>query len=147
MTTETAAVKTPKAKKPAKAASKPAPKAATPRAPGEVRWTPRRIAVVTALRQLGATSAGNAKTAGEIHARAVKAKGVPELADAAPYHGHGPKGVYLVKVCLDQYKPAELLATGYAASCKLEGERELRYYLTAKGLKVVMTPPPAKTAK
>jgi hypothetical protein len=100
----------------------------------EVNWTPRRVAIVRAMRKLSADSEENARTAGEISLVARKDKSAPELADESDYGAHGPKGVYLVKVALDVYRTTELLHNGYAASTRHAGERELRYYLTESGL-------------
>lgn len=88
----------------------------------EPNWNARRVAIVKAMRELKATSPTAGRTAAEIAAKAAK-KGAPELADR----------VDLVKVVLDVYRTAELVHNGFAASVRLEGERELRYYLTKKG--------------
>lgn len=84
----------------------------------EVRWSERRVAVVKAMRQLGAESAETARTAGEV----AVAAGIPETE------------AFRVKVALDVYRTGELLHNGYAKSVRWQGERELRYYLTEKGL-------------
>lgn len=89
----------------------------------EPNWTPRRVAVVKAMRAMGATGATGAVTAEDISVKAAKA--APELADR----------VDLVKIILDVYRTSELLHNGFAKSVKHEGERGLRYYLTAKGMK------------
>lgn len=41
--------------------------------------------------------------------------------------------VDLVKIILDVYRTSELLHNGFAESCRHEGERGLRYFLTKKG--------------
>ena len=80
-------------------------------------WNDRRTAIVKAMRTLGAVGKTTARTAGEIAAKA-KIKDVPT-----------------VKIVLDVYRTNELLHNGFADSVKHDGERELRYYLTAKGQK------------
>lgn len=85
-------------------------------------WSPRRVAIVKAMRSLNATSAEKARTATEIGTRAGKVDGV-DLG----------KRVDLVKIVLDVYRTAELLHNGFAKSTRLEGDRELRYFLTEKG--------------
>lgn len=90
----------------------------------EPNWTPRRIAVVKAMRTLGAADPSSARTAPEIAKKAGTADGI-KLGDR----------VDLVKIILDIYRTSELLHNGFAASIRHEGERELRYYLTARGKK------------
>lgn len=98
----------------------------------EPNWTPRRVAVVKAMRALGAVSATEARPAEEITAKA--SKSAPELVGR----------VDLVKIILDVYRTSELLHNGFAKSCKHEGERGLRYYLTAKGVKTEFPQPKKK---
>lgn len=98
----------------------------------EPHWSDRRKAVVLAMRKLNATSANNGATISEIAAAAAKL-GAKELADDSEYCGRKHKGEFLTFVCLDAYKTAELVYNGFAASNKVDGERGLRYYLTAKG--------------
>jgi hypothetical protein len=88
----------------------------------EVRWSDRRIAVVKAMRKLGAVSQESARTAGEI----AKKAGIKE------------DDVAKVKIILDVYRVTELLHNDYAKSYKEEGVRELRYFLTKKGREAVM---------
>lgn len=88
----------------------------------EPKWNARRIAVVKAMRTLGAVDANNARTAGDIAKKAGSPDGV-KLSER----------VDLVKIILDVYRTSELIHNGFAASTREEGERELRYYLTAKG--------------
>jgi hypothetical protein len=90
----------------------------------EPNWNPRRIAIVKAMRTLKAINPQSARTAGEIAKRAGKVDGV-DLTGR----------VDLVKIILDVYRTSELLHNGFASSVRMEGERELRYFLTAKGMK------------
>lgn len=83
----------------------------------EVVWSERRVAVVKAMRKLGAVSATTAVTASAI----AKAAGIPE------------DEVFRVKVVLDVYRVTELVHNGFAKSVRPEGSRELAYYLTPKG--------------
>jgi hypothetical protein len=83
----------------------------------EVVWNERRVAVVKAMRKLGAVSVGTAVTAGAI----AKAAGIPD------------DEVFRVKIVLDVYRTSELTHNGFAKSVRPEGSRELAYYLTAKG--------------
>jgi hypothetical protein len=89
----------------------------------EPHWNDRRVAVVKAMREMKATDPTSAKTAAEIAARA--SKKAPELKDRPD----------LVKVIGDVYRTAELVHNGFIKTVRLEGERELRYWLTPKGLK------------
>lgn len=82
-------------------------------------WSDRRVAVVKAMRKLGAVSDSTARTAEEICKSA----------------GMAADDVFRVKVILDVYRTNELLHNGFAASCRHEGERALRYFLTKKGQK------------
>lgn len=93
----------------------------------EPKWSLRRVAVVKAMRALGAVDKTTARTAEDIAKKAGTVDGI-KLADR----------VDLVKIILDVYRTAELLHNGYAASTKYDGERGLRYYLTAKGQKTEM---------
>lgn len=95
----------------------------------EPNWSPRRVAIVKAMRALGADGPTSAASAEDIMAKASKA--APELADR----------VDLVKIVLDVYRTSELLHNGFAKSVKHEGERGLRYYLTAKGMKTEFPQP------
>lgn len=140
----------PKAKAPAAKSGKPVPKgkAPTPKAKAntapkskpmpdgksvhadepkrEPVWNPRRTAVVKAMRQLGCVDNQTGQTATVIAAKAAK-MGAPELA--------GEDGPRLVKIILDVYRTNELIHNGFASSYRDSGERELRYFLTAKGRK------------
>jgi hypothetical protein len=89
-------------------------------------WNPRRTAVVKAMRQLGCVDNQTGQTASVIAAKAAK-MGAPELA--------GEDGPRLVKVILDVYRTNELIHNGFASSYRDGGERELRYFLTARGKK------------
>lgn len=131
--TATTVVATPKAgkkaPKPASKApkSKPMPNGQSVHADQPTRepnWNPRRIAVVKAMRALGAIDASTAVTATEVGKKAGTVEGI-KLGER----------VDLVKIILDVYRTSELLHNGFAASVRHEGERELRYYLTAKGKK------------
>lgn len=122
-----AAVKKAAAKKAASKApkSKPMPNgksvhAAEPKR--EPKWNARRIAYVKALRQLGATGEQTARTAAEIGKKMGTVEGV-KMADRLD----------LVKIIGDVYRTAELVHNGFVKTVRLPGERELRYYLTAKG--------------
>jgi hypothetical protein len=89
------------------------------RASKPIVWSERRIAVVKAMKQLGAKNASTAVSAEDI-LKASKLKNVD---------------VKTIKVHLDTYRGAELLAQGYAKSVRHEGQRALSYFLTAKGVK------------
>lgn len=91
----------------------------------EPKWNDRRRNVVLAMRNLGATTGKDAATAEMIAKAAGSLKGSPEL--------KGEDGPRLVKIILDVYRTAELIHNGFAASTRHEGDRALRYYLTAKG--------------
>jgi len=96
----------------------------------EPHWSPRRIAVVKAMRALNATNSAQAVTAAEIAKKAGTVDGI-KLSDRVDF----------VKIILDVYRTAELLHNGFAKSCRHEGERELRYYLTKKGQTTQMVNP------
>lgn len=87
------------------------------RAKTPICWSDRRIAVVKAMRSLGAVSAAEAVPAGKI-------------VEKAKFDGLDIK---TCKIHLDVYRGNELLAHGFAKSIKHEGSRELSYYLTAAG--------------
>lgn len=102
----------------------------------EPNWAnPRRVRCVEAMRKLGATSVTKAALAEDI-ARAMGTVAEVKMTER----------VDLVKIHLDVYRTTELIHNGFAASCKHEGERVLRYYLTSKGVKTKF-PVPAKPAK
>lgn len=111
----------------------------------EPKWNDRRKAIVLALRKLGAVNEPSAVTAGEIAAAGAK-EGAKELGDKTEYRGT-TYGVYLTRVCLDIYRVNELLHNGFASSVRHEGERELRYYLTAKGKSTKFPAPEPKAEK
>jgi hypothetical protein len=116
--------------------SKPMPNGQSVHADQPVRepnWTPRRVAVVKAMRQLGATSEDKAVTADAIAAKAAKL-GAPELKDRVDF----------VKIILDVYRTSELLHNGFAKSTRVEGVRGLSYYLTGKGVKTTFPVPDKK---
>ena len=121
------------AKKPAKV--KAAPKPAAPAFTSvhadlpkrEPVWNERRVAVVTAMRELGAMSATTAVTASAI----AQAAGIPEAE------------VFRVKVILDVYRVNELVHNGYAQTVRVQGSRELSYFLTKAGQTTTF---PAKSA-
>lgn len=108
-----------------KAATKPAPKAEakSKAAEGESRRTvngtdksvgERRLAVVIALRKMGATSEKAARTADELAAKT---------------------GLSRFDVYGQLYHTHKLQKEGFARQCEVEGVRGLSYYLTAKGAK------------
>jgi predicted transcriptional regulator len=94
----------------------------------EPRWNPSRLAVVKAMKALGAGDPSSAKTATQISAKC----GVD---------------VKKVKIHLDVYRVTELLHNGYAKSVRTEGSRELSYYLTEKGRKLDVAAKAKEVAK
>ncbi len=96
----------------------------------EPHWSPRRIAVIKAMRALNATNSAQAVTASEIAKKAGTVEGI-KLSDRVDF----------VKIILDIYRTSELLHNGYAKSIRNAGERELRYYLTKKGQTTAMVNP------
>ena len=84
-----------------------------------IKWSETRVAVVKALRKLGAIDENTARVAGEISAKS----GV----DAVK-----------VKIHCDVYRGNELIKHGFVKSVRPDGSRELAYYLTAAGRKVDM---------
>lgn len=105
----------------------------------EPNWSDRRKAVVLAMRELGGTGITTALTAEAIADKAAKL-GAPELATK------NEKGVFYTKIMLDVYRTNELVHNGFVATCKVEGERALRYYLTPKG-RTTKFPAAVKPAK
>ena len=88
----------------------------------EPKWSERRIALVKAMRALGALNYTTAVTAEDIATKMGIVEGI-KMKDR----------IDLVKIILDVYRPSELLHNGFAESCRHEGERGLRYFLTKKG--------------
>lgn len=105
----------------------------------EPLWNDRRKNIVVAMRNLGANDAKSAVTAAQIAKAAGSLKGSPEL--------KGDNGVFLTKIILDVYRTAELLHNGFAQSTRHEGDRELRYYLLAKGKNTKFPAKPSKKAE
>jgi len=93
-------------------------------------WNPRRVAFVKALRTLGATTEQSARTAAEVGAKMGTVGGVKMSTR-----------LDLVKIIGDVYRTAELVHNGFVKTVRLEGERELRYYLTAKGTSTTFPQP------
>src|SRR5262245_23136483 len=83
----------------------------------ELVWSEKRIAILKAMKALGAIGPGNGKTADEIAKKA------------------GPKFTkeHVKHVC---YKDEPLAKLGYVSPEKAEGESILRYTLTTKGKNV-----------
>jgi len=94
----------------------------------EPKWNPRRIALVKAMRTLGAVDAESARSPEDIAKKMSTVDGI-KMAER----------VDLVKVILDVYRTSELIHNGFAKSCKVEGVRGNCYYLTAKGQSTPMT--------
>jgi hypothetical protein len=94
----------------------------------EPKWNPRRIALVKAMRTLGAVDAESARSPEDIAKKMGTVDGI-KMAER----------VDLVKVILDVYRTSELIHNGFAKSCKVEGVRGNCYYLTAKGQSTPMT--------
>jgi hypothetical protein len=92
----------------------------------EVVWSERRVAIITARRELKAVSPETAVTAGVIAARA------------------GIENVKYVKVACDCYRERELHHNAYVKGVRLAGQRELVYYLLPRGKTCTMTPPVKK---
>jgi hypothetical protein len=92
----------------------------------EVVWSDRRVAIITAMRELKAVSPETAVTAGVIAARA------------------GIENVKYVKVACDCYRQQELHHNAYVKGVRLAGQRELVYYLLPRGKTCTMTPPVKK---
>jgi hypothetical protein len=132
---EAAAKPTPAPKKgTGKAKPTPAPKAPSPgpKKPGSgtpkgeettekkekvFKWSPKRVAIVKAMRELGATKATLAKLAEEIAAKA----------------GEGIRDQDVKHYC---YKDNDLVTNGYVAvSFVPDSGRRIAYYLTPKGVK------------
>lgn len=88
----------------------------------EPKWSDRRVALVKAMRALGAVNFTTAVTAEDIAKKMGNVDGIKMI-----------DRVDLVKIILDVYRTAELLHNGFAESCRHEGERGLRYFLTKKG--------------
>jgi hypothetical protein len=87
-------------------------------------WNSRRIALVKAMRKLGATGQDSARTPEDIAKTMGTVEGI-KMTDR----------VDLIKIILDVYRTAELVHNGFAASTKHEGVRGNVYYLTQKGQK------------
>lgn len=80
------------------------------------KWTPKRVALVKALKVLGATNARGAETCDKIAAKA-------KLTEQDVKHY--------------AYKDNDLVANGFVAITEIEGETRLGYYATAKGVKAL----------
>lgn len=95
----------------------PAPAPVAKKAKGEKKsiWSPKRIAVMKALRSLKATAAHSGKSADEV----AKKSGLT-VADVKHY----------------LYKNQKIAKAGYIKTALLEGARDFVYYLTASGAKV-----------
>ncbi len=102
----------------------------------EPHWSPRRVALIKAMRALGAVNNGTAVTATEVAKKMGTVDGMKMI-----------DRVDIVKIHLDVYRTSELVHNKFAASTKHEGERELRYYLTAKGQKTTFPVKEKKAAE
>lgn len=98
-------------------------------------WNDRRKAIVMSLRKLGAVSATSAVTASKIAETACKMKEFPgaKILGDKTDTSHGPKGLWFTKWHLSPSLTNELYHNGFVESTRIEGERELVYFLTSKG--------------
>lgn len=98
-------------------------------------WNDRRKAIIMALRKLGAVNASSGVVASKIADTASKMKEFPKakvLGDKTET-SHGPKGIWFTKWHLSPSLVNELHHNGFVQSTRVEGEREMVYFLTAKG--------------
>jgi len=115
---------------------------------GGVKMTPRRVALLKAMRMMKAFDETSAVTVAEVAVRAAKIKGGEEFGDDSEYCGRAHKGNYLASTHLDCYRTAELIHNGLAESCRVEGNKGLSYFLTRKGQNCDLTvEAPAPKAK
>ena len=82
-----------------------------------IRWTPIKLALVTAMQASGANGQGSAKTPEEI-----AAKGKGQITPSQITHQ-----------CFSKF---DMVKNGYVSSTKFEEDRNVRYFLTAKGQKL-----------
>lgn len=79
-----------------------------------IRWTPIKLALVSAMQAAGAVNQGSAKTPEEI-----AAKGKGQITPSQITHQ-----------CFSKF---DMVKNGYVSSTKFEEDRNVRYFLTKKG--------------
>lgn len=93
-------------------------------------WSPKRMAIVKAMRTLGAVSPDTARLNAEICPVASKQSKLP-LAEIEAF----------ICAAFDKSRVNELIHNGFVADTRYEGERRFRYYLTKKGVKTTFPQP------